>query len=513
MASQDVDLAVLSRGDPGHQIPLPGRNWRTRVALPGLILVLFGGLLAYTGRDLLLPARSVRIVPVVVKRAAETSGGVIFQAAGWVEPDPFPVYVSALAGGTVEKVLVLEGQSVSRGQLLVQLVSKDAELVLASAKATVLRRTAELNTVVAQVKAAERRWNHPVDRKLAVSTATNQVRQAESKLTELAKQVAVQQARLEELSERLKRQETAFRGQGVPEWTLVKIRLEVKTEQAMLAAIEAKGPTLQATVAEHQSVLAAARENLRLRIPETRALEESKSALAQAKAVLTAAGVAREQAQLTLDRMKIVAPVDGVVLTYIRPGAKLMLHGDHAKSALAVQLYNPTKLQVRVDVPLAEAARVSVGQRAQIVVEVLPDKTFTGVVTRIVHAADIQKNTLQVKVAIEAPSAQLKPEMLARVKFLAPPSKKGSTRERLFVPEKLVVKQGRDAGHVWIVDKGRGRAVRRPVSLGPTRLNSWIEVTSGLNPGDALIGGDRSGLTPELRVRIVGEEGGEHAAD
>ena len=33
--------------------------------------------------------------------------------------------------------------------------------------------------------------------------------------------------------------------------------------------------------------------------------------------------------------------------------------------------------------------------------------------------ADIQKNTLQVKVAIDHPPPQIKPEMLARVTFLA----------------------------------------------------------------------------------------------
>ena len=35
------------------------------------------------------------------------------------------------------------------------------------------------------------------------------------------------------------------------------------------------------------------------------------------------------------------------------------------------------------------------------------------------HAADLSKNTLQVKVAVDNPSDLLKPDMLARVKFLA----------------------------------------------------------------------------------------------
>jgi multidrug efflux pump subunit AcrA (membrane-fusion protein) len=53
-----------------------------------------------------------------------------------------------------------------------------------------------------------------------------------------------------------------------------------------------------------------------------------------------------------------------------------------------------------------------------VVVEVLPDTTFRGEVLRVTHEADLQKNTLQVKVGVSDPSPLLRPEMLTRVKFL-----------------------------------------------------------------------------------------------
>ncbi len=88
--------------------------------------------------------------------------------------------------------------------------------------------------------------------------------------------------------------------------------------------------------------------------------------------------------------------------------------------------------------PLADAAKVGVGQKAKIVVDVLPDEEFTGHLSRIVHKADIEKNTLQVKVAIDNPSPQLKPEMLARIKFMGSgPQDANSTALRIFVPERL----------------------------------------------------------------------------
>ena len=72
----------------------------------------------------------------------------------------------------------------------------------------------------------------------------------------------------------------------------------------------------------------------------------------------------------------------------------------------------------------------------------------------------------------------------------------------------------------WVVDKGRGVAVRRAVTIGDGRFQDWVAV-SGLMPGDLIISGDLGGLTDGERVRVVGEdeaagsaagEGGSHAA-
>jgi HlyD family secretion protein len=60
----------------------------------------------------LWPATRVTVVPVMVKRDAQTAqaGEVIVQAPGWVEADPFSTAASALADGIVEEMLVLEGE-------------------------------------------------------------------------------------------------------------------------------------------------------------------------------------------------------------------------------------------------------------------------------------------------------------------------------------------------------------------------------------------------------------------
>src|SRR5688572_31054455 len=107
MVSEVVDLGGLARGVRevrGAAVPRPRARWKTRVLVPGVILLASVGLLAYAARDALWPGVDVRVIPVVVKAggaaattkataaaAAGSSGAVVAQAPGWVEPDPFPV--------------------------------------------------------------------------------------------------------------------------------------------------------------------------------------------------------------------------------------------------------------------------------------------------------------------------------------------------------------------------------------------------------------------------------------
>src|SRR5262245_53857010 len=105
------DLRTLARagGDAVERpaaIPRPRFAWKSRVLLPATILLILLLLLGYTAQDALWPARGVTVVPVVVKTGVSDGGGAVpvgttVQAPGWVEPDPYPISVAALADGVV----------------------------------------------------------------------------------------------------------------------------------------------------------------------------------------------------------------------------------------------------------------------------------------------------------------------------------------------------------------------------------------------------------------------------
>jgi RND family efflux transporter MFP subunit len=509
------DLRSLSkggRGTPDPAAPLPPRPpypWKTRILVPALPVVAVLALLGYATRQALWPAKAVRVIPVVLKAATVDAGapapvhggapgGVVAQAAGWIEADPYAVDVSALTDGIVKDVLVLEGQPVKAGQVVARLVDDDARLGLA-------RTEAMLNERRAALVAAQTTWDNPVDRTRAVATTDALLAQAKAELARLDAEVAVEAARVEELTDELSRTEKTAAVSASTDRELVSTRLRLKAQQAMVEATTGKRPMLEAQVRHHEAELIEARDNLRLRIQEARELETAKAAVAVAQAM-------RDEAALRLSRTEVRSPADGIVMArLIEPGSKLMAGMDDPRSAMAVRLYDPRHLQVRVDVPLADAAKVGVGTRAEVSVAVLPDRTFAGEISRVVHEADLSKNTLQVKVRLTDPAVELKPEMLARAKFYggsramgekgptAPAGGAGDGGQVLFAPESLV-----NGGEAWVVDRATGTAKKRKVELGDVRQAGWIAVTSGLNAGDQLIA-DPSGLEEGTRVRVTGE--------
>ncbi len=227
-------------------------------------------------------------------------------------------------------------------------------------------------------------------------------------------------------------------------------------------------------------------ERLRLRL----LTEEANVAIA--KASLKDANITKEIAQLAYDRCTVVSPIDGVVIELIAwPGSVIAFNGADHSSHIA-HMYEPTNLQIRADVPLADASQVGVGHPAKIIVDVLPNTIFEGEIVRFVHRADQQKNTVEAKIKILEPSDLLKPDMLARVKILQPKldeNKEGTwSQQRAFIPMDAIENLNKPS--VLIVsklDKGLGTAERRTLLLGDNEFDGWIEVLSGVSTGDKII--------------------------
>lgn len=461
-------LTDLLKGseDPGAE---PARRrpsgWRFRVAalVPWALLAGFALLLAVVLGDRLVPAREVAIASVVTVESGDDEVGgrtasgdpfdapMLFQASGWVEPDPYPILATALVDGVVDAVEVLEGETVEKGQLLATLIDDDAALDV---------RTAESRLASLEAQAAA---HHGL---IAVT---------EAEIATLGKQVLAAEAKRDELADEARR--FARLGAGsVAEREVAQARLRVATQEAEIEA------------------LVASEQELRGRLRQlTEVANDFKARVGEAETELA-------RRRLALDRTRIESPVDGIVLRLLSvPGQKKMLEMDDRDSAVVAILYRPEKLQARIDVPLAEAARLAVGQPVRLRSSFLPDRAFRGNVTRIVGEADLQRNTLQAKVRIDDPDPRLRPEMLCRAEFLAPSSEKSSTREEeggsaaasgrveVFVPEAALTDISGDTAKVWRIDDSGDRVALREVALGAERREDHRRVREGLKPGDRVV--------------------------
>ncbi len=430
-------------------VPRPPHRVFTRVLLPTLIVAGAVAAVLWSGWRTFAPATPVRVLQVVMKSASDFAGdegdasespaaeastpqdnsspagsssgstqmrltGPAIQAPGWLEPAPFPVMVTALTPGTVKDVLVLEGQKVSKDQVLVTLY--DQEQVIA-------------------------------------------LRLAEAALQE-------QVAKRAEMADELLRKRKLVESGAVSQAEVARLALRLDAMDAGTAAATAE----------------------------------------------------RDMKALILERTQVRAPSEGVVMTrLVSPG---MTAGSMQDGKPLIELYNPAHMQVRADVPLADAGLVAIGQLAEIQVDVLPDRVFRGTVVRMVHLADIAKNTVQAKILITDPAPELKPEMLARVRIFpragqtaegaggASDMAAGRRRLQLWAPAEGIQRGAGQSTHATALvviglQDGRGIAERRELTLTGMERDGWLEVSTGLRAGDLLV--DTRGAQPQAgdRVRVM----------
>jgi len=430
-------LDSLTRREPETKSARKFPAWLVPLALVAGFALLFLALF----RDRLLPAPAVTTGLVLATESdappagvSSAGGQLLFQASGWIEPDPTLIKATALVDGVVETAHVLEGQLVKKGDLLATLVDVDAKLALSAAEQNRQMLESGREAHLAAITTARKKIEGATAQRLAARTLED------------------------EAADRYRRVKDLKGAVSASDVVTAKLRLE--REQSMLLSATATAEELESEVLSMEH--------------ETRAKENG----------IAAAAVAVEQAKLALERTRILAPVEGRILRLTAaPGQKKMLLMDDVDSSTIAILYEPAKLQVRVDVPLADAAGLSLGQKARIRCSLMPDKVFDGEVTRLTGEADVQRNTLQAKVRIAQPLDQLRPEMLCRVEFLGTATTAGAAGTlAAWAPRNALTD-----GAVWVVDPETKRVSKRAVEVSSETREDKVRITTGLRPGEQVI--------------------------
>jgi RND family efflux transporter MFP subunit len=512
--SNEVDIKQLAivRDAPPSTKTRRRRHIVSRYLVPGALLLGFASLVAWASRDTLAPPQEVWVVPVLASQVtAQQEGTPLFQAAGWIEPRPTPIRVAALAPGVVERLLVVQNQQVKAGDPVAELIKADAQLACDHALATLQLQEAELKDAKAALAAATTRLNRPVHLEAALSEADAALAQIATDQKNLPFEVRRAEAQLafaEKDFESKQALQGAIAGRSVRE-----AKSALDTARAMVDELQSRASSLgkqQEALLRRSDAL---RAQLELLTNETQDKEQAEAKLEAAEARIAQARVALQEAELRLDRMTVRAPVDGRVYQLVAfPGTTLtggMSPVQNADGSTVVTLFQPKMLQVRVDARFEDIPKVSLGQPVQINNPALK-APLAGHVLFVSSEANVQKNTLQVKVAIDDPPSVLKPEMLVDVTFLAPratqPVAEAPEETRLHVPQQVIQRQAEGA-FVWLADQSDKVARRLPVTVGRSAPGGLIEVSGeGLTVASRIIAGGFENLDDGDRIRIVTEE-------
>lgn len=502
----ELDLGSLTRRSA--ELEAPRRRW-LRILLPAGILAVFAAVLLSSIGDLFRRGVPVRVVsPRPLPQgsaAAAPRDRVLVQAAGWIEPDPFLVHVTALSGGIVEEVLVEESDVLHAGDPVARLVDEDASLNLQRASAVLAQEQAALADATARSQIAHERFDAALDVRegAAVASADAKGKTAEAEHRHAALTGAA-------VSVRIAKDELAVQkelaGQGAT--GLWQVELAEGAVAAAESALEVLSADAALAEAEKEGALARAQragDDLRLRFDDRLERDRAAAAVQAAEAAVELAKVKVAEAQLELDRKVVRTPVDGVVLERLTvPGMVLDLNRTGHE---VCSLYDPAALRVRVDVPQDDIDRLFVGQRAEIVTNARPDLPYAGEVIRLVQLADIQKVTLEAQVKIEGGDGLLRPDMLAQVRFFgsgqAPDQAAGEDPNRsasvgaFLIPRRLVVD-----GAVWVLEPVESVACRRELSLGAERGDD-VEVLEHLDATTKILDSGGAALTEGTRVKVV----------
>jgi multidrug resistance efflux pump len=138
--------------------------------------------------------------------------------------------------------------------------------------------------------------------------------------------------------------------------------------------------------------------------------------LASARADVAQAKARHEEAERLLANCKVLAPIDGTVLTKAADQGTLVSPMSFNVAAGVCTLADLSQLEVELDVPERQVERVRPGQDCLIQPDADTARAYRGVVDRKQPVADDTKNQVKVRVRVylppgEVPGSFLKPRM------------------------------------------------------------------------------------------------------
>lgn len=393
------------------------------------------------GRRSLIPFRLLPMLPLVVLLVV--GGGLFWRfwprgeegvlaLSGRIEG--YPTDVDTKVSGRIEAIAVREGETVQKGQVLAILDEAELEAQVTGAQARLQaakdrQQQAQLQQQVIQNQIQEVN----LSRQQAEGESAGRVSQAEGNLAVAEAQYAQTQAQLQQSQAQLAlakadrdRIATLFQQGAVSRQQYDQAQTAFDSIQAAVNSQTSAVQAAQRQVAAAQGALTQAQSsalNPDIRQAQIATLEQQ-LAVAQAQIATAQAEVASAQAGVQelmarLSNLRILSPIDGVVLTRsVEPGTVI------SPGATLLTLINPTEVYLRGFIPEGDIGAVRVGQPAQVYLDSFPETPLNATVRAIDTVAsftpeniyfkeDRVRQVFGVELQIENPEGFAKPGMPA----------------------------------------------------------------------------------------------------
>ncbi len=425
-------MSKLFSEDQSSNIKRPKRY--ILLLLPLVIILFLVFLLLGDGWYRFLPTIEVEVISARYNESSNktTEGETLFRAAGWVEASPFLIYATPLVHGAIKKLYIISGQKVKKGDLLAELFDDNYKFALKNAEV-------QLKELVIQQE-----------------EVSLKIKQEKLKIQEIQAAQKSAEAVVETAKNRLKRYKESIL--TVSKFEQENAEFEYKEKLAVVNEFGFRNEVIMGNieVLKNENFLIGAQ------------IERQKLLI--------------DKLDLDWRRTKIYSPVDGIIEdVFAREGGGQTLENENNMLTAVASIYDQNKLQIRVDVPLSDVDKISVGGLVKVSFEFLKTP-LNGFISAIAGKADYQKNTLEVKVALNEFHELLRTNMLAQVEVLSSIKEKSEVKSNVFIKKSAINSENQ----VWIVTFDN-KAKLKKIVLGKLIMEDWIEVKDGLLVGEKVI--------------------------
>lgn len=197
-----------------------------------------------------------------------------------------------------------------------------------------------------------------------------------------------------------------------------------------------------------------------------------------------------ENAQLSLAKMHVEAPFDGIIvaLSYFTQGTRV------ASGTEVLRVTNNKALYLEANLPEKYFPQIENNMRVYITNYNVPDDTLQGVITQIAPAIDPDARTFKTFIVIDNPKGLLLPGMFVNANLVAERSENS-----IVIPKDIIRGRGRTQT-VYIAESGYSQERRITTGI---ENEDFVEVIEGLSIGDRLITRGYETLRNRSKLKIV----------